>query len=377
MAIYKIFPYKDTTLKSLTPLQNLGLDAMSEVSNLITEGTPDVSRFLTQFDLTEITDVIDNKIGTSVWDVDFKSFIANATGINPNSTLEIYPIAQDWVNGTGEDFDSPITKNGASWSNSDTSGSLTWSPSGTTGTELYTSSYSTEYSNQGGGNWFYSGSGVTDYKVSQSFDLRSDKDIEVGVKTIVSKWYSSSLPNYGFISKWDSTIEFNTNTSTQPNLKYFSVDTNTIYPPELEFKWVDYSSVLTGSLSSSILNDSNLKLSLAENPGIFHLGSINRFRLNVSLMYPPRVFQTSSLYTSTNYLPTQSYYAVKDLDTNEYVIDFDTTYTQISSDSTSNYFDIYMNGLQSERYYKILIKTVVDNSTKIFDDNYYFKITNS
>ena len=45
-------------------------------------------------------------------------------------------------------------------------------------------------------------------------------------------------------------------------------------------------------------------------------------------------------FTETNYLPTASYYAVKDLDTNEYVIDYDTTYTQLSSDANGNYFDI-------------------------------------
>ena len=45
-------------------------------------------------------------------------------------------------------------------------------------------------------------------------------------------------------------------------------------------------------------------------------------------MYPPRTFQTSSFYLGKNFLPTASFYALKDLDTDEYVIDFDTTYTQ-------------------------------------------------
>jgi hypothetical protein len=64
------------------------------------------------------------------------------------------------------------------------------------------------------------------------------------------------------------------------------------------------------------------------------------------------------------------------LDTDEFVINFDTQYTQISSDVTGNYFDVYMNGLEPERYYKILIKTIIDGSTLIFDDHYYFKIVN-
>ena len=82
------------------------------------------------------------------------------------------------------------------------------------------------------------------------------------------------------------------------------------------------------------------------------------------------------MFTDLNYLPTSSYYAVKDLDTNEFIINFDDQYTQISSDERGNYFDVYMSGLEPERYYKILIKTVLNNSTKIFDDNYYFKVIN-
>jgi hypothetical protein len=67
---------------------------------------------------------------------------------------------------------------------------------------------------------------------------------------------------------------------------------------------------------------------------------------------------------------------VKDLDTNEFVIDFDTTYTQISADSESSFFTIYMNGLEPERYYQILVKTTIDGSTLILDDENYFKVVN-
>ena len=64
------------------------------------------------------------------------------------------------------------------------------------------------------------------------------------------------------------------------------------------------------------------------------------------------------------------------METNEFVINFDTQYTQISSDSEGNYFDIYMNGLEPERYYAILIKTTIDSSTLILDEDYYFKVIN-
>ena len=139
MAIYKIFPYKDASIYSYYPNMNSGMDAISEIYNTITlEGTPDISRFLTQFDSNEITDIIDNKISGSIWDVHLKNFIASAQGISTDYIVEIWPVAQNWNNGTGEYLDSPQTQDGISWNYSNYSGSGTWSMSGSVGIELYT-----------------------------------------------------------------------------------------------------------------------------------------------------------------------------------------------------------------------------------------------
>jgi hypothetical protein len=369
MAIYKIFPTQDATLYSAYPTMNTGLNAILETSNTLNiSGNPDVSRYLIKFDTAEIIDIINNKISGSLYDIYFKNFIAEAQGINQQTVLEILPVAQDWNNGTGYYLDSPITENGSSWAYASYSGSNPWIMSG----PGFTGSYNGTYSSLGGGN-FFTGS---IYKVTQSFELRSEKDIEVNVKTTVNDWSSSILPNYGFIVKLTGSQEFNPSEYIQPQFKYYSVDTNTIYPPCLEFRWRDYQSILTGSATGSIVNTSNLKLSLDENPGTFYPTSVNKFKLNVSPLYPPRVYQTSSLFTNLNYLPTSSYYAIKDLATNEFIVNFDNQYTQISSDSTGNNFSVYMSGLEPERYYKILIKTIINGSTLIFDDNYYFKVIN-
>ena len=82
------------------------------------------------------------------------------------------------------------------------------------------------------------------------------------------------------------------------------------------------------------------------------------------------------MYTTNFYLPTSSFYAIKDLDTNEFVIDFDENYTKISTDEKSSFFTLYMNGLEPERYFQILIKTNIDGETIILDDNFYFKVIN-
>lgn len=373
MAVYKIYPYKDSTLYSFYENANMGLDSILEVGNpLVSTGTSEVFRFLLAFDQSEITDIINTKISGSQWQSNLKCYIANAEGINFNSTIYTYPVSGTWDNGSGHFGDNPITTDGVSWKWRTFDGGTAWEQSGFP--QYVTASFIN--TNKGGGVWF-TGSSNPSLNVisSQSFDIRSNKDFNMVVTDIVKGWYSSSFDNNGFIIKWDDEIEFSDSESIQPNLKFFSVDTHTIYPPELEFKWVDYT-FNTGSSVLPTINTSQLYASVTENPGFFYPESINKFRIECRPQYPTRVYQTSSIYTNNYYLPTSSYYAIKDLDTNEYIIDFDNEYTQISADDNSSYFTLYMNGLQPERYYKILIKTIINGSTIILDNNYYFKIIN-
>jgi hypothetical protein len=205
------------------------------------------------------------------------------------------------------------------------------------------------------------------------FNYYSDLDLNSNVTSIVNRWISGSFTNYGFIVRQTQSQEFINDTNQQVTLKYFSRDTHTIYPPQLEFKWNDFT-YSTGSLT--VLNTIPANIALDQNPGVFYSSSINVFRVNAAPLYPARVWQTASLYTTNYALPTASYYAIKDLDTNEYVIDFDSTYTKLSCDASGSYFTMYMNGLEPERYYTILIQTTINGSTIVFDNNYNFKVVN-
>lgn len=385
MAVYKLFPEKDATLYSAYPAMNTGLDAILEVSNTVPNISPSprVARALVQFNQSEIEDVIDNKISGSSWNSNLRLFIAEAQGINLDTTIKVYPVSENWGNGTGEYEDSPQTVNGTSWKYIEYSGSSIWKTGGYTPyvTGSYSGSISNGLINGVGGNWYTGSSYVVGELVgSQKFNLRSQKDLNISTTNIVNAWYTAStespinsVDNNGFIIKLTSSIEYNPSRSVQPTFKYYSVDTNTIYPPSLEFKWDDQS-FETGSLSE--ISTQDLSVSLDNNTGVFYPESVNRFRLNVREQFPVRTFQTSSLYTTNKFLNSNSLYAVKDLDTNEFVIDFDTNYTKISCDVNGNYFDIYMNGLEPERYYKILIQTTISGSTIVKDEDYYFKVIN-
>ena len=57
------------------------------------------------------------------------------------------------------------------------------------------------------------------------------------------------------------------------------------------------------------------------------------------------------------------------------VVDFDTSYTKISSNNEGNYFTVYMDGLEPERYYQLMVKTTVDSETMIIEDKgNFFKV---
>lgn len=377
MAVYKLFPAKDTSLYSMYPTMNTGIDPILQISNLnfAVDSSPSVARSILQFDDSEIANVLENKVGSKTWDAQLRCFIATAQGVVEDSTLELFPVYNGWNQGTGTYLDEPITTDGAAWNSPLFGGGDAWDIGGAS--LGYTSSYNPIYAPQGGGSWYLSSSdGVTQYPVTQSFDPRSEKDLSVYVKSMVEDWYSGSLSNNGIIIKWENAAEFSTNKQVQPVMQYYSVDTNTIYPPELDIKWDD-SVWNTGSSTTTELFQPNAFIALADNVGTFYSESVNRFRINCRPKYPAQVWSTSSLYTKQYYLPSGSaWYAVKDLDTNEYVVPFDSRYTRISADVSSSYFDIYMNGLQPERYYQILIQVDSEGSTTVYDDNYYFKVIN-
>jgi hypothetical protein len=362
MAIYKIFPEKSATLYSYYPTLNSGLDEILELSTFKSvTNTREVSRPIIKFPQSEILDVITNKVNGANYNIYLQLSLANASQIPLDYTIFCHPLAADWNIGTGKFTNSPITTDGVSWEfTTQLNGSVwfTTFPAGTTGS--YTGSGAV-----GGGLWYTS----SNYVATQSFIHNDSLDISLNVTNTVNVWSGSIIPNYGFILKHSSSLEFTTASNFE--LKYFSGNTHTIYPPCLEIRWNDWT-YNTGSLS--VVTSSNIVATLANNQSEYQQGSIQRFRVNVRDRYPARAFQATSIYINNKALPTASYYSIKDLDTEEIVVDYDTTYTKISCDSTGMYFDVYMNGLEPERYYQILIKTTIAGTTLVLDDNYYFKV---
>ena len=377
MAVYKIFPEKDATMYTEFPSKNTGLDQLLEASTYLSDATPQVSRYLIKFPTSQIAEVFDNKITNGEYKVYLKNFNALVTGLNLDSNLEFYPASGNWGMGTGRYNDSPEVTNGVSWAWLDYSGSTEWPSSGFPA--YVTASF--EDALPGGGNW-YTGSNLSLDPVTQSqtFNYSDTKDIIVDVSNTVETWYSYSVDssngfeNQGFLIKQPDATEFVNTPANTTIFRYFSIDTHTIYPPELEFRYNDYT-FDTGSSTNTTLPQVESFISIYNNAGTYYSESVPRLRFAAMPKYPDRVFLTASLYNTNYYLPeSQSLYAIKDTDTNEFVIDFDSEYTRISADATSSYFDLYCNGLEPERYYTVLVKTTIGGVTKVFDENIMFKV---
>lgn len=334
MAVYKLFCEKDNFLSSQYPSFNYGRDEILDIST----DSLSSNRALLYFNHGELLNTI-NVLNITSSSSTLKLFLANAGNIPIDYNIEIYPLSESWSMGTGRTGDEPNPFNGSCWNDNGINTSSLWN----------------------GGNY------ITSSLVTQSFSYDDNKDISIDISSIVNSWINNEIDNNGIIIKH---TDINESSSVLLSSRYFSIDTHTIYPPHIELVWNDiiYSSSLPQISSSFISNITNNKASFKES-------SIFTFKIKSRDEYPTRMFQTSSIYLNNKILPEESYWSLKDLKTNEVIIDFHEVGTKIGANNEGNYFNVYMNGLQPERYYQILLKVNINNNTIIIDDkSNYFKI---
>ena len=382
MAYYFLFPEKDSTIYSHPDRtqMNTGGDEILEIVK--EKGSSDQryypSRVLIKFKNEEIKDTI-NKIGSSTFNdgtskVSLQLLSSEHKNLVSTLNLEAFAISQSWDEGTGRFSNLPISSNGCSWIYRDNDIDKTQWTTSSFGTGGGTGSINAVGITEGGGVW-YTGSL---FQGSQQF-LRGDNlDTNIDVTTIVQKHsaslfanstYPTGISNHGFLIKQPDSVETNTSSSFG-EMKYFSVDTHTIYPPKLCFKWDDavYSPLSAG------FNSGELNVSLYRNKEEYNQNDEAKFRIHVREKYPIRQFASSSNYLNPGYFTTSSFYSVRDAHTEEEIIPFDNNFTKLSADSEGMYFKLHMRGLQPERFYRVLFKHTNSEGITIYDNNYHFKV---
>lgn len=364
MAVYRIFPEKDTFISTEVPTGNAGKDEIVEIGGYYDiSNTRQVNRTLIRYSTVDIQDAITNKIAGVNYSASLKMYLADAYEVPVTYNVYAYPVYGAWDNGVGKFGDTPINTTGVSWTYQSVGSTNAWPLSAFAAG--VTASFATV---RGGGNW-YTGSAGINLEFSQSHLFNSSNDVSINVTPAIQLINSNTLTNSGFIVKLSNDLELYNSASIR--LKYYGADTNTIYPPFLEFKWDD-SAYNTGSLS--VLSNSTSIVSLLNNRGKYADVGKQRFRMSVRPKYPVRSFTTTSAYLINYALPSSSYWGLKDENTEEMIVDFDTNFTKISCDAAGAFFDVYMDGLQPERYYRILIKTTLDGSTTVIDNHNVFKV---
>lgn len=389
----------DATMYEANSLQsyNTGLDEILEVGKqLDTDGETLVkSRFVVKFDMSEIQDTL-TKYSADLNSCKFvlQLFTTNATNLPADYTLDAKLMGQPWTNGTGYSTSTVATTDGISWATPHASWS--YSPSGSqtlSGSSWISSSQvintgapSLYISGSGlGGSWLWqSGSGVFNTSSfdssyfyqpglteNESFSYRPtdiNMDVTGAIKTWISGSGNVSVDNNGFLIKFSETDEADgTKTGI---IKFFSRETHTIYVPRLTMYW-DNSTFTTGSLSSVNLES---YLTYSKTKPSYKDTEITKIRIYARDKFPQKSPLNLFPLETVKYLPTTTYYAIRDAATDEYIIPFDNIYNKVSCDSTSNFIHVDMNSFMPERYYRIELKIEDGFMEEYIDDEIYFKV---
>lgn len=133
---------------------------------------------------------------------------------------------------------------------------------------------------------------------------------------------------------------------------------------------------LTSSSLSPVNVDVPFQVVVQNLPSLIKDGNVMKIRVFARPQFPLKNFNRQTQFTQfliPQYLPTSSYYAIKDNETEEIILNFD-SYTQISCDQGGNYFMLDTTSYPQERYFRIIIKVEENGKIYTFDNNNVFKI---
>lgn len=348
MAVIRFHSTKSNTLYSSNPLQNTGLDQILE----LTADKLDVSRILMSFDKVSLFNTVEN---LSTWEANLRLYCANDSGLPEDYLIQIYNTGSPWKEGTGSYLDYPYSLEASTWKYNNTTTASEWVTA--IGGDV-TGSYSP--GNEGGGNWH------TTPVIDINNNKFIDKDLYADVTSHIERVLDNLNPD--IIVKLADNHEFNYN--ERINIKYFSEDTNTIYKPVLEISYDD--SVYNPS--GSIITNQDVSISLNKNPTTISLTDIVTMNLFVKPKINSKNYSTVYSTPKSLQIPSDSWWQLRDYDTNEIVIPGSLTRTKLSCSLGNNFFKFYPQNLYVNRYYCFDIFIKVGNDVKSYTPDYIFRI---
>ena len=338
---YFVTSSKDASIYTDYPNQNAGRDQVLDLFKYETSEVAKSSRILIEFDFTNVSQsIVDGVITNPTFSLDLKTTLARELG--SDFVLSVHPISQSWDVGLGKRQDNPKTTDGVSYRFRDI---------------------------LNGSNWDTSGS---DFLSTPSASLvfgTETNDATFDITNIVNSYLDGTITNYGLLVRFSGSYE--TDGVNYGEINFYSSETNTIYRPKIIVEWDDKSFV-TGSLTE--ITDEDTFLTIKGLKREYKANTQYKFRLHTRSMYPTLTYTTGSVYSSVNYIPTGSMYSIVDNVTDEIIVPFSSN-SQLSVDSSGNYFNQNFEGWEAERFYRILFK--IDDGTsnyQIIDKNFVFKL---
>jgi hypothetical protein len=332
------FPTQDASIYEQHQTLNTGHDEILEIGR--TESGAFRVRSLLQFNVTSISASLASREIPLDSTFELSLFIASASNLQMGQQFELYPISQSWHEGSGYLFTDLLQANDG----------VTWRQ------PLSASS------------WVSGGDFITDITASGEF---SDPitDITVDISSIIVQWISGTIENNGIAIQFDTGSEGDN--KNWGNVKFFSRQTHTIYPPVLTAKW-DSQTFYTGSLDAA--PTSNLLVIPSSLKPLYKKDEVARVELAVRSRYPLKTFATQfSEYLGQKYLPTSSYYSIVDNLSGNVVVPFDNA-SKISSDVSGSFFTFKVQNMYPLRYYRLILRVDRNGMSEFFDDGFLFTV---
>lgn len=339
MARKFITPLQDASLYHEFPLRNTGYDEIIEVGKS-DQLTNEPIRSILQFDVTSIS----ASMAAGTIPLNAQHFlnlrIANAANFVRNQTLEFYHLSESWDEGTGYLFQDLVNaQDGVSWIVKDNT-QATWSVEGGTMGALIT---------------------------SYSFAWMPG-DIRLDISTAVQSWISGT--NNGLLIRIPAADELSS--TVQSNVKFFSRNTHTIYPPTLETLWYSQTINTGGSCGLQLAGD-EFEVMLPDVRKQYVTGSTNRIRVNARAIQPVKNFFDRFRFANDFYLQSGSMYSIVDDASSGVVIPFDSG-SMLSADNTGSYFDLKIENMYINRTYRLLLQVPKAWGPEIIDTGHRFKV---
>lgn len=322
--IYRIFPIADTYIRSGSEV-NYGGDELLVLEKPTASIGQTCSRILINFPINTIKEELQGK----TYSVFLNLTTSECKNLCRGAIIQASNIEDSWDEGLGKEYDDPCSTLGASW--------------------LYRTYDQDTWTTPGA---FPEGSTVceTEYIGEKTFRLD------------VTDLFDAPDSTNGIILKFgDETVKLGT------RISFYSSQTHTVYRPCLEIQVQDQEYTDEGLISGSfIVSPSNLKSE-------YRWCTSCNICLDVLPAYPKRIYKTSSLYSTGYHLPQESYWKLEDEYAGDTVIPYSDG-TLISSTETGSFFNLNMQYLEPERYYRLVCKAKVSDTEIYETPGWIFKV---